>query len=79
MENNRYKFKLGLFVITIVLGFLLLSGATHNTGSSQIGRYRLSVNNRSGFTELFVIDTATGIVKYVGKDEGKPFEEIKGH
>ncbi len=79
MENNRYKFKLGLFVITIVLGFLLLSGATHNTGSSQIGRYRLSVNNRSGFTELFVIDTATGIVKYVGKDEGKTFEEIKGH
>jgi hypothetical protein len=79
MENNPCKLKLGLSVITIVLAFLFFSAATHNTGSSQIGRYRLSLINRSGFTDLFVIDTTTGIVKYVGKDEGKPFEEIKGH
>ena len=78
MNNNRYKLKLGLFVITIVLAFLFFSGATDNTRSSQIGRYRLSVINRSGFPDLFVIDTATGIVKWVGDDEGKPFEEIKG-
>ena len=79
MIKNRYKRKLGLFVITIVLASIFFTGATHNNGSSQIGRYRLSVINRSGFPDLFVIDTATGIVKWVGKDEGKPFEEIKGH
>ena len=78
MKNNRYKLKLGFFAITIVLAFLFISGATQNSGSSQIGRYRLSVISRSGFPDLFVIDTATGIVKWVGNDEGKPFEEIKG-
>lgn len=79
MENNGYKLRLGLFVITIILAFFIFSGATKNNGSSQIGRYRLSVINRSGFPDLFVIDTATGMVKWVGKDEGKPFTEIKGH
>ena len=78
MKNNHYKLKLGFFAITIVLAFLFISGATHNSGSSQIGRYRLSVISRSGFPDLFVIDTATGIVKWVGDDEGKPFDEIKG-
>ena len=78
MKNNQYKLKLGLLVMAILLACLFFTGATNVTGPSQIGRYRLSVINRSGFTDLFVIDTATGIVKYVGKDEGKPFEEIKG-
>jgi hypothetical protein len=27
---------------------------------------------------LFVIDTRTGAVKWVGNDEGRPFESIKG-
>jgi hypothetical protein len=33
---------------------------------------------RGNFPDLFVIDTATGAVKWVGNDEGKPFELIKG-
>jgi hypothetical protein len=33
---------------------------------------------RRDFVEIFVIDTTTGVVKWVGKDEGKPFDEIKG-
>jgi hypothetical protein len=79
MKMSRSKFKLVFFGIVIVLAYLLLTGATYNNGSSQIGRYRLSIINRGGFPDLFVIDTVTGVVKWVGKDEGKPFEEIKGH
>jgi NhaP-type Na+/H+ or K+/H+ antiporter len=79
MKKNRFKLKHGLIIISIVLAFILFAGATHNEKSYQIGRYRMSVINRGGFSDIFVIDTATGIVKWVGKDEGKPFEEIKGH
>jgi hypothetical protein len=38
----------------------------------------MSVTARGNFTDIYVIDTITGIVKYVGKDEGKPFEQITG-
>ena len=79
MKRIPHGYNLGLLVIMIVLAILFFTGVNSNTGSSQIGRYRLSVIGRGGFSDLFVIDTATGIVKYVGKDEGKPFEEIKGH
>ena len=79
MKNHPYKLNLGLLVVAILLACLFLAGATNVNGPNQIGRYRLSVIQRGGFADLFVIDTATGIVKYVGKDEGKPFEEIRGH
>ncbi len=79
MENRKHNRTLGLLVIGIVLASLFLTGTTHSNGPDQIGRYRLSVINRGGFSDLFVIDTVTGVVKWVGKDEGKPFEEIKGH
>lgn len=78
MKNSRYKLKLGLLVVATLLASLFLTGTTNISGPNQIGRYRLSVITRGNFPELFVIDTATGIVKWVGNDEGKPFEEIKG-
>ncbi|MGB5985733.1 MAG: hypothetical protein WBG37_10540 [Desulfobacterales bacterium] len=62
-----------LFMVT-----LFLTGAAYDDGASQVGRYRLTVINRNNFPDLFVIDTATGVVKWVGTDEGKPFGEIKG-
>ena len=66
----------------VAVGFVLLilvlfTGATH-MNDSQVGRYRMSVVIRNSFTDIFVIDTTTGVIKYVGKDEGKPFEQIKG-
>ena len=61
--------------LIIGLALLLLVGATYE---NQIGRYRMSVITRNNFTDVYVIDTVTGIVKYLGKDEGRPFEEIKG-
>lgn len=60
----------------ILLSFLLLTGA--NT-VSPIGRYQLEVVVRHNFSDLYVIDTSTGRVKWLdSKDENKPFEEIKG-
>jgi hypothetical protein len=64
--------------VSIALTFLLLTGATHVQERDQIGRYRLTAVVRGNFPDLFVIDTATGAVKWVGNDEGKPFEQIKG-
>jgi len=79
MKNNFFNIKLALLVIMIALAFFLFTGASQNNESSQVGRYRLCVINRGNIPDLFVIDTATGIVKWLGKDEGKPFEEVGGH
>lgn len=64
-------------VIFILMAALVFTGMSH-TDNTQIGRYRMSVVIRNNFTDIFVIDTTTGVVKYVGQDEGKPFEQIKG-
>jgi hypothetical protein len=78
MKTGREKVLFTLFGILIVLSLLLLTGAAHVDGTSQVGRYRLTAVVRGNFPDLFVIDTATGAVKWVGNDEGKPFEQIKG-
>ncbi len=62
---------LGIFVL---LSLVLFTGADYD---SQVGRYRMSVITRNNFTDIFVIDTVTGVVKYVGPDEGKPFTKVK--
>jgi hypothetical protein len=66
-----------LAAVFILMALVLFAGAAH-TQKDQVGRYRMSVTIRNNFTDIFVIDTTTGVVKYVGKDEGKPFEQIKG-
>lgn len=65
---------LGIFLILVLL---LLTGA-HHMKPQQIGRYRMSVAIRGNFTDIYVIDTTTGVVKYLGKDEGKPFDQVGG-
>lgn len=75
-STGRHK-RLGyvLFGISIVLALLFLTGAY---STEQIGKYRMTSVVRRDFTEVFVIDTTTGVVKWVdSKDEGKPFEQIK--
>lgn len=72
-----------LLGILITLVILLLTGATqigptHIDERSQIGRYRMTTVVRRNFEHVFVIDTVTGVVKWVGDDEGKPFNEIEG-
>ncbi|MEJ2643086.1 MAG: hypothetical protein P8010_26370, partial [Desulfosarcinaceae bacterium] len=74
-ENRKQGLWFVLFGAFVLLSFFLLAGAQYE---SQIGRYRMQVITRNNFTDIFVIDTTTGVVKYLGKDEGKPFSEVKG-
>jgi len=79
-KDASQKLFFTLIGILMVLALLLLTGTTPigSTGTAQIGRYRLTAVVRGNFPDLFVIDTATGAVKWIGNDEGKPFELIKG-
>ena len=62
--------------MAIVLILFLFTGAA--TRFEETGRYRMSVITRGNFTDIYVIDTVTGVVKYLGKDEGKPFDQVPG-
>ncbi|BBO70876.1 hypothetical protein DSCA_48060 [Desulfosarcina alkanivorans] len=77
-QDTRQKMSYLFLGISIVLAILMLTGAATIDHTTQIGRYRLTAVVRGNFPDLFVIDTATGAVKWVGNDEGKPFEQIKG-
>ena len=69
------RFSFILLVLVIALSLFFLTGATNE---KQIGRYEMSVIVRDRYAHVYVIDTATGVVKYVDpKDEGKPFGEVK--
>ena len=69
------RFTFILVGLTIILSFLVLTGA--NSGN-QIGRYQISTEVRRDFIDVYVVDTATGAVKYVdSNNENKPFEEVK--
>ena len=61
--------------LLLALALVVLTGAG---GETAVGRYQMELTSRNGFTDIFVIDTATGVIKYVGKDEGKPFDQIMG-
>jgi len=75
MADNKASFiLLGIFLI---LALLLLTGAD-TMRPQETGRYRMSVAIRGNFTDIYVIDTVTGVVKYLGKDEGKPFDQVGG-
>jgi hypothetical protein len=77
-QDTRQKMSYLFLGISIVLAILMLTGAATIDHTPQIGRYRLTAVVRGNFPDLFVIDTATGAVKWVGDDEGKPFDQIKG-
>ncbi len=59
------------------LAVVFLTGAD-GTNPSQIGRYRMCCTTRGSFTEISVIDTTNGVVKwYGGSSDGKPFDQVK--
>ena len=72
MQRHTFAAVIGLL---LVAALLFLTGAG---GTMEIGRYRMTTVVRGNFTDIFVIDTTTGVVKWLGGDEGKPFEEVKG-
>ncbi len=69
-------------VVWFAAGLLLALALVALTGAGgegpAVGRYQMELISRTGFTDIFVMDTTTGVVKYVGKDEGKPFDQIQG-
>lgn len=74
--KSRHPKTVWICTLLLILGVLLLMGAG---GPSQlVGRYQMTSIIRGNFTDIFVIDTTTGVVKWLGSDEGKPFEAIKG-
>jgi hypothetical protein len=67
---------LGFFLMgglmAAALFFLLGSGP-----ADQVGRYQISTCLKRDWVNVFVVDTATGVVKFVDeKNENKPFGEI---
>jgi hypothetical protein len=74
-ENRKPGLWIAVFGAFFLLSIFLLTGAQY---ASQVGRFQMEVITRNNFTDIFVIDTTTGVVKYLGKDEGKPFSEVKG-
>ena len=62
--------------LTIVIAMFLVGAALPD--NSEIGRYRMCCSRRGQFTEIFVIDTTNGVVKwYGGSSDGKPFDQVK--
>jgi len=76
VDSNIWKGKIVYFLLGVltVLSFLFLTGATD---FQQIGRYQISTIVKRDFVENWVIDTTTGAIKYVSKNnENKPFSEL---
>jgi hypothetical protein len=77
MNIKQLNHRLGYFLLGILacLGILFLTGAGNG---GQVGRYQISTCLKRDWVYVYVIDTTTGVVKFVDeKDEQKPFEEIK--
>jgi hypothetical protein len=76
MQKNKFPERLASFVMGFLaaMGLLFLTGAAD---TSQVGRYQISTCLKRDWVHVYVIDTATGVVKFVNeKDEKKPFLEI---
>jgi hypothetical protein len=77
MKSSKWATKFSFFLIgaAVVLAFIFLTGASN---VSQIGRYQINSVSRGNFTDVYVIDTTTGAVKWWDtKYENIPFEQIE--
>ncbi len=58
--------------------FLSSRGQGEEKSPGEVGRYQLSTCTKEGFFGVYVIDTRTGVVKFINDEEfGKPFAECK--
>ena len=77
MKSSGWVGKFTFFIVGagVVIAFLFLTGTAN---VSQIGRYQIQAVSRGNFSDVYVIDTTTGAIKWWDtKHENKPFEEIK--
>jgi hypothetical protein len=76
------RMKISQPILYVILGAMMMLGLVFVMGSgpnsSHVGRYQLSTCLKRDWVYVYVIDTVTGVVKFVDeKNENKPFEEIK--
>lgn len=69
-KTNLLLFLAGAFSALTVI---LLTGATNST---SVGRYEMEVAHRDRTYQIYVLDTATGTVKWVDS-MNTPFEDLK--
>ena len=77
MKVTRLVEKLTFFLIGagVVVAFLFLTGTA---SVPQIGKYQIEAVSRGNYSDVYVIDTTTGAVKWWDTDfENVPFEKIK--
>ncbi len=77
MKATGWVGKITFFLIGagVVMAFLFLTGAV---SVPQIGRYQMETVGRGDFSDVYVIDTTTGAIKWWDtKYENMPFEKIK--
>jgi hypothetical protein len=69
------KFVFFLIVAGVLIAFVFLTGTA---SIPQIGRYQIEAVSRGNYSDVYVIDTTTGAVKWWDtKHENIPFEKIK--
>lgn len=75
MSAYHWREKISYFIMGIVsvLSILLLSGAID---SNPGGKYQMEAFSRGNTTHIYVMDTATGRVKWLDKLD-TPFEAMK--
>jgi hypothetical protein len=77
MAARKWKDRLIGFVCgtLAVLGILVLTGMAD---TPRVGRYQISAWTRGQFVGAMIVDTVTGVVKYVDSTtENVPFEKLK--
>jgi hypothetical protein len=75
MEGLFNKFAFFIIGAGVAIAFLFLIGAA---SVPQIGRYQIGAVSRGNYSDVYVIDTTTGAVKWWdSKNENIPFEQIK--
>jgi hypothetical protein len=82
MDTLRGKISFFIFGVLSVVAVLLLSGAkgmdsAEKNDGNAIGRYQMEIVMRDRSTQIYVMDTTSGAVKWVD-DMNKPFAKLKG-
>ncbi len=76
MKISAWREKMVFLMIGIlsVLAILFLTAANN---IQPVGKYQMECVVRNNFTDVYVIDTTTGVVKWAD-DMNTPFEKMKG-
>lgn len=74
MVQTKDNKQLCWFILAGMLAVVLLTGATV---SKPVGQYQMEIVVRDRSTQIYIMDTSTGVVKWVDA-MGKPFTEMKG-